>query len=160
MTVGTARDSSDPTTTVTADLRIDVDPGGGVGRVTAHLGGSGERLTLRTADAAAWWPLLSVPGVMTDASASGRRRPRRSPRLTAAGQAADVLRARGLRVDIVDDHGPVASLGADVRSRPGRLLVGSDAFAIASPRVAARWARPLLADRISAGRRFLRRLRG
>lgn len=158
MTIGSARDSSGPATTVTADLRIDVDPGGGVGRVTAHLGGTGDRLTIRTADAAAWWPLLSVPGIMTDRPKG--RRLRRSPRLTAAGQAADVLRERGLRLDIVDDHGPVASLGAAVRSRPGRLLVGSDAFAIASPRVAVRWAGPLVVDRVAAGRRLWRRIRG
>lgn len=158
MTAGSARRPSGPATTVTADLRIDVDPGGGVGRVTAHLGGSGDRLTLRTADAAAWWPLLSVPGVVTDRSA--RSRLRRSPRLTAAGQAAEVLRERGLRLDIVDGHGRVASLGASVRSRPGRVLVGSDAFAIASPRVAVRWAGPLITDRLAAGRRLLRRLRG
>lgn len=157
MNPGPGRRAAGSPTEVDADLRIDVEPGGGVGPVSAHLTGSGTRLTLRTADAAAWWPLLSIPGVMTDGSRHGRRRLRRSPRLTAAAQAAEVLTERGLRIDIVDDHGPVASLGADVHSRPGRLLVGSDAFAVASPRVAARWVGPLVTDRVAAVRRRLRR---
>ena len=157
MSPAPGRRAVDAPTTVDADLRIDVEPGGGVGRVSAHLTGSGTRLTLRTADAAAWWPLLSIPGVMTDVAVQQRRRFRRSPRLTAAAQAADVLAARGVRIDIVDDRGPVASLGAHVHSQPGRLLVGSDAFAVASPRVAARWVAPLVTDRVAAARRLLRR---
>ena len=92
---------------VDADLRLETAGG------TLQLQGSGRRLQLRLPPAG---PL-----------------PRPIPSRGALARIADLLARQGLTLDIVDDAGPLLSLGAGRRSRSGALLFSTPSVTLRRP---------------------------
>jgi hypothetical protein len=116
--VGERPGGGDPV--VDADLELLVDG------VPAHLTASGSTLTLRTEDA--WHLWRSLPVLPTTRHAGRwQRRPRG---LTVVGGVAEALAGQGLRLEVVDRHGTVASLGARTSSVRGKVLTGSRAVSV------------------------------
>jgi hypothetical protein len=96
-----------------ADLRVQVTTAAGES-ASAHVQGNGRRINV-TSDR---------PDVLFAAVDRAD-----------VGRMADLLAAAGVTVDVVGPVGGVATLGADVTSRVGRLVTGSTRVAVA-PRAA------------------------
>ncbi|MBM9468435.1 hypothetical protein [Nakamurella leprariae] len=82
-------------------------------------------MTLRTDDAWHLWRSLPVLPHTQRAGPGWRRRRHRPRGLSVVGGFGEALQELGLRLEVTDRHGTVASLGAGTTSAQGKLLTGS-----------------------------------